>query len=354
MTEQAGPSTYRPPSEADVVRLYLDLDAAKNAGDAAAVSSLTHRIGSLLSEMVQRSYDQAIASWAERRDRDAFAAFDAALAAHRLNLLGIALPISPSACYLGLSSIYRAWQQPASVAASIALAVNQGAHFYRRPNLCQIPILEGLYEQLFGRKDDGIFVEVGAFDGETYGNTAGLADQGWRGLYIEPVRAAFELCRQRHASNPRVSVRNCAIGASDGTTEIFQAREFSTVSQAHLMHGIASGWMSAGAYQAIEVEQYRLDTVLSEASIEAGFDLLVVDVEGAEELVFRDFDLARWRPAVMIVELGDFEAPGQSPVEPAAPFDRAACKRVRELIRCAGYEQIYADFTNSIFRKLLP
>ena len=38
-------------------------------------------------------------------------------------------------------------------------------HFYRPVASCQIPDLGFLYELTFGRRTDGLVVEVGAFDG---------------------------------------------------------------------------------------------------------------------------------------------------------------------------------------------
>jgi FkbM family methyltransferase len=337
------------PTSIDLVRSHLALEEARAKGDAAQVTALSDRLAAMLAEAARQHYARAMTCWAERQDRKALQHFDAALDAHRWNLPGLELPVSRSACLMGLSTIYAAWGQPFAVAAAVALALKSGPSVYRRPRLCQIPILEGLYEQLFGRRENGTFVEVGAFDGETYGNTAGLADLGWRGLYIEPVPAAFELCRKRHAHNVGVTVVNCAVGAEDGMARIFPAREFSTMSRDQIDRNIASGWMSQGAGDAIEVVQRRLATVLSEAGIAPGFELLVVDVEGAEDLVFQDFDLAQWRPQVMIVELADFAPGANDPlVEDAAA---ATSRRVRRTILAAGYDPVYCDFTNTVFRR---
>lgn len=49
---------------------------------------------------------------------------------------------------------------------------------------CQIPFfnsLSDLYTFVFGYRTDGLFVEVGAYDGESFSNTSGLADIGWKG-----------------------------------------------------------------------------------------------------------------------------------------------------------------------------
>jgi FkbM family methyltransferase len=330
--------------------LYTALDTHERAGATREAGQVRAEIAGLLADGVRSAYRAARACWAERRDREAFTHFDSALSLHWWNLLGDALPVSPASCYRGLAEMFAAWQQPVAVAAASALALH-GSGFYRRPALCQIPLLEGLYERLFGRRADGWFVEVGAFDGETYGNTAQLADLGWRGLYVEPEPAAFERCRRRHAANPGVAVLNAAIGTEDGSATLWVAREFSSTVRAQIDHGVAKGWMSPGARAEITVPQLRLSTALAQAGIAPGFELLVVDVEGAEEAVFAGFDLAAWRPQVLIVELCDFDPTPGARIDLDEPAV-ASARRVRDAIAAAGYEVVYADFTNTVFRRV--
>jgi FkbM family methyltransferase len=340
------------PSEwtSQVARLYAVLAEHEQRGDQAQAGAVQRDIAALLVAAIERAYTRGCAHRAQGRGRAALRDLDAAVELHRWKPPGLEPPVSPAACYRALAALYQDWRQPVAVAAATMLALRGGQSFYKRPPLCQIPVLEGLYEQLYGRRRDGCFVEVGAFDGETYGNTACLADLGWSGLYIEPVPSAFEQCRRRHAGNPAITVLNHAIGATDGSVTLWVAREFSTVSRDHVEHGIAQGWLSRGAHQAIEVPQLRLDTVLRQAAIAPGFELLVVDVEGAEEAVFAGLDLAAWRPQAVIVELADFVPPG----EPAPEADAAvvaSARRVRDLLNAAGYDEIYADPTNTMFRR---
>src|SRR5216683_8405461 len=91
----------------------------------------------------------------------------------------------------------------------------QVAVAYRPHPSCQIPNLGELLANYFGRKTDGTFVEVGAFDGETCSNTSFLADLGWRGVYVEPVPSYAAACRNRHRANADVSVVPCAVGAAE-------------------------------------------------------------------------------------------------------------------------------------------
>ena len=45
-----------------------------------------------------------------------------------------------------------------------------------------------------------------------------------------------------------------------------------------------------------------LDSILEEAGAHPGFDFLSIDVEGHEIEVLRGFDIARWRPRLILLE----------------------------------------------------
>jgi FkbM family methyltransferase len=279
----------------------------------------------------------------------ALADIDTILEIHRKNLMNIELPASKQHCYAQMASIFERMGQPVAVASAKLLAANGDAGFYRPSPSCQISALAGLYEVLFGCRSDGTFVEVGAFDGEMFSNTSCLADLGWRGLYIEPVERSFRLCQERHRRNPRISVLNAAIGPTETTIKFWDNGQFSTGSLEETVVNAESGWQVVPEVQEIEVPQIRLERALADAGIEPGFDLLVVDVDGMEEAVFGSFELAQWRPRFMIVELIEL-------VPAFAGHDAliAASARVRELIGRAGYETVYRDLGNTVFRRATP
>ena len=94
--------------------------------------------------------------------------------------------------------------------------------YYKLSKTCQIKKLSSIYEDFFGTIDNGVFVEVGAYDGESFSNTSGLADRGWSGLYIEPIKLSYENCLKRHKNN-NVKVLNNAIGTEDKKVKIYQS-----------------------------------------------------------------------------------------------------------------------------------
>ncbi len=219
---------------------------------------------------------------------------------------------------------------------------------YRFPDSCQIPDLPARYRELFGGvKTRGTFVEVGAYDGDAFSNTSGLADLGWRGLYVEPVPEFADACAHRHAANPRVSVASCAVGREVAVVDLYLALGLTTVRREQIDVYERVEW-TRGFHQGerIEVPQFPLDHLLRAARVRPGLDLLVVDVEGAEDAVFDSFSLDEWKPSVVIVELIDHHPDFQEFHDVVV-----RSKTVREHITNAGYSEHWADDVNTIFRR---
>jgi hypothetical protein len=87
-----------------------------------------------------------------------------------------------------------------------------------------------------------------------------------------------------------------------------------------------------------------LNSILEDNACPPGFDVLVVDVEGFEESVFRSFDIKRWRPRMMIVELCDVHQEFSGSEELLS-----SAGRVRSQILAHGYLEVYRDSINTIF-----
>ena len=48
---------------------------------------------------------------------------------------------------------------------------------------------------LLNHKENGFYIELGAFDGITQSNTYFFElNRGWKGILIEPSKTSFELC----------------------------------------------------------------------------------------------------------------------------------------------------------------
>jgi len=201
---------------------------------------------------------------------------------------------------------------------------------------CQVPasVLQGIYLEQFGYRETGLFVEVGAWDGVQFSNTWGLAHAGWHGLYIEANPESIEACRRNHAGHS-VEIETCAIGNGNGECDLFLGGSVSTLMENH-----ARAW-GIPLTKHVRVPMRTLDFVLEKHNWPVRYDLLVVDVEGAEEAALRGYSIHRWRPRVAIIETHE----GGGLAEPPS--------RIVEF--CAGYfwtfrfRNVWHDAVNTIY-----
>lgn len=216
---------------------------------------------------------------------------------------------------------------------------------YTPSETCQIFDLKSIYQKYFGYPSNGFFVEVGAFDGTTFSNTCCLADNGWKGIYIEPVEEYYFQCIERHKNNDVITIQ-CCIGSEQKQSDIYVSGGLTTTNKKMLEIYSEIDWSKDNIFYQDKCNQLRLDTIFYSFSVKPNFDLLVVDVEGNEEDVFNSFDLEYWSPKMMIVELIDDH-------ESFKKYDDHVRinKDLRNKIINHGYIEIYKDKINTVFVK---
>lgn len=214
--------------------------------------------------------------------------------------------------------------------------------FYQQQPTCQIPHLHYLLQKFLGKRENGHYVEVGAYDGLFASNTWGLAERGWHGLLIEPVPHLAEACRRNYIHREKVRVAEVAIGESDSEIVLDLAGALTTANTELLAEYTQVDWAKGAlTSERVTVQCRSLNDVLIENHVPQGFDLLVVDVEGFEREVFRGFDMDSWKPKMLIVELADTHPDLTSTESQDAFLGRA--------ISATGYEISYKDWINTIF-----
>ncbi|MBL8817865.1 MAG: FkbM family methyltransferase [Planctomyces sp.] len=246
-------------------------------------------------------------------------------------------------------SLKSAWRMCVSVGYAGACKLTALAGRRGPSRTCQVPGLQKLVAEHLTQSKAGRFVEVGAYDGERFSNTSWLADNGWRGVYIEPSAEFSRLCRLRHCLND-VKVLNVAAGETESEATLMQVGSLSTMSSETFDEYGRIPWAKTQIQKNCQKKttQIRpLHDLLTEIGCRPGFELLVVDVEGYEENVFRGFDLGQWSPGMIIVELCDAHpdfADNTALIQSAA--------RVRQKIVTAGYKEVYRDEINTVFRRM--
>lgn len=169
--------------------------------------------------------------------------------------------------------------------------------------------------QLLQQKE-GFYVELGANDGLSQSNTAGLEFfDGWRGVLIEPVPAQYAKLRTNRSSrrNSLVNAACVGFGFPRETIKLAEANLMSIplegesdianpIQHAEFGRSIQEGYEGNLTADIIEVSAVTLTDVLISTNAPREIDFLSLDVEGGELEVLMGirFDLFvfRW----MIIE----------------------------------------------------
>jgi len=205
---------------------------------------------------------------------------------------------------------------------------------------CQISNLSNIYENLFGSLSDGIFLEIGAFDGDTVSNTCFLADLGWKGYYCEPVPEYALKCQLRHLNN-NVKVLPCAVGDESKLIDISVGVMITSARMDHVELFNHMDW-SKGHHKGDlrRVPCVEINELIQAINL-AKCNLAVVDVEGYEPAILSNWNFSLLRPDVLVIESRDRD--NQFP-----EYIRKEYTEMLDLIKKNGYQEIQHDGFNVI------
>jgi FkbM family methyltransferase len=161
---------------------------------------------------------------------------------------------------------------------------------------------------------DAVFLQIGANDGLTGDPLHHLITcptVNWRGVMVEPVVHLFAQVSQRYANNSAIQLEQAAIGEADGTADIYRLNTVSedslwldqvpSLDRETLHRTAAQLGASADRIIAEKVPCLRVDTLLQGHGIKR-LDLLVIDTEGWDWKILRQFDLNLLRPKLILYE----------------------------------------------------
>ena len=220
--------------------------------------------------------------------------------------------------------------------------MNSDQYYEGQPS-CQISQLDSLFQLFLGRKENGVFVEIGANDGISCSNTWGLAKRGWTGFLVDAIPEFVKQCELNHLYHHNISVWQVAMGDEDGKEVTFNiGGQLTTANQDLSLEYQNIVWAkSVITSTQVNLTTQKLDTFLVNMRLQTGFDLLVVDVEGYEAQVFSGFTLSKWLPKMLIVELTD--------THPKLRTNAKSDAILSQQILSAGYEIVYKDCINTVF-----
>jgi FkbM family methyltransferase len=149
---------------------------------------------------------------------------------------------------------------------------------------------------------DRLVVQVGAFDGQTNDPIHdSLVRFGWRGILLEPQPVPFASLRALHEGNQKVRTINVAVGACDGTRDLFVvdpdpdlpdfSQQVASFDPDHPRNALRADVVT----RRVPTPTLTFDTILGQESV----DVLHLDAEGYDAELLRLFDVPRRLPTVI-------------------------------------------------------
>jgi FkbM family methyltransferase len=195
---------------------------------------------------------------------------------------------------------------------------------------------EFLLQYFFRGRRGGVFVDIGAYDGEKFSNSLFFERyMGWRGLCVEPLPSAYaRLIAARQSINEQVCVADFEgeadfIDAEAGDDERMLSGMADRFDPQH-----AERLSRANAQQTVrKLPVTRLETLLERHGL-SKIDYCSIDTQGAELSIVTGLDLTRYEVSIFTIA-NDYDDP-----------------RLVELMRSKGYQLVAKLRQDYVFKRL--
>ena len=161
-----------------------------------------------------------------------------------------------------------------------------------------------LFERFFFGKRQGVFVDIGAYDGQKFSNTLFFEQSmGWRGLCVEPQAEPFKkLIANRIAHCEQVCVSDFEgetdfVESTAGIDETMLSGMATTFDPRHVdrLKSVSTNMVVR------KVPVVKLSTLLEKYGL-FDIDYCSIDVEGAELSILSELDFEKFRISVLTIE----------------------------------------------------
>ena len=177
------------------------------------------------------------------------------------------------------------------------------SNIYTTSSYTEFTHLDLFFEEILGLTSDGSFIEIGAFDGETNSKTAHLADIGWEGIYVEPIKEYRRKCISRHKSN-KVKVLPFAISDKNETVTMYKGGLPSTLKATQQEH--ISNYTKQNASELRFSDESVMSVTWNNfvtSYVKRIPDVLVVDAEGYDLEIINSIDFNDFKPTIICCEI---------------------------------------------------
>lgn len=150
-----------------------------------------------------------------------------------------------------------------------------------------------LYKSLYSK---GYFIEVGAFHAFKDSVVYSLYKRGWKGISVDPSL----VCEKSFARHrPRDKFYRCLVSSRDTKGVDFYINNNSKV-DSHTGNTMYPD--DPNRYRKTVIPSRSLNSILEENQI-SSIDVLCIDVEGAELDVLQGFNIKKFSPSIIVVEI---------------------------------------------------
>jgi FkbM family methyltransferase len=156
--------------------------------------------------------------------------------------------------------------------------------------------------EAFKGKLTGFFLDIGALDGVHLSNTLLFEKHGWKGLCVEAHAGYIDALKK---NRPNSVCEHCAISDKDLDNQDFYASalgSFSSISLDFVNFFQQHFGKEKLDYKIDKVNFRTIDTVLSKNAV-THVDFVSLDIEGTEYEALTRFDLGKYAPLVIVVEV---------------------------------------------------
>ncbi len=197
-------------------------------------------------------------------------------------------------------------------------------------------------------------LQIGAMDGVFFDLlNPHLSQGGWQGILIEPLPDMFAALQKTYATHPDLRLVNCAISDHEGTLTLRRINPEAVIKGLLPKEalGMTTGFTDRGFparddyqesfaahMQEMEVPCCLIQKILDQHAVEK-VDLVVIDAEGADWLIAKQVDFARYKTRLLCIEYSSLK-----------PDEIQQCY---DLMRAQGYDMALCqeDLENLLFYK---
>jgi FkbM family methyltransferase len=184
----------------------------------------------------------------------------------------------------------------------------------RRSGIFRRRHTEALLMEFATSVPDAIFLQIGAndgFTGDPLNPLLARSDTRWRGILVEPVAHLFAQLSERYAQYPALRLEHAAICETDGTTVIHRLQtrtddsrwlqQLPSLDPDLLQQNARQFGLEQASTIAETVPSFSVATLLKRHHL-TELDFLVIDTEGWDWRILRQFDLTILHPKLILYE----------------------------------------------------